>query len=157
MPTGETIEGVRIIFHREASGWWAESPDVEGWSVAGDTYAEIRRLVVDGVGFRPPSGGTMARTRPLGDEALSATQVEEEARFRKVEGAMLHVEDAARRLAETAEELRRDNDAPAYLVAALETAAGAVRADHQRLMKSVYWPAPIQTRPEYESRAKGTE
>jgi hypothetical protein len=88
---------------------------------------------------------------------LSATRAEEEARFRKVEGAMLHVEDAARRLAEVAEELKRDNDAPAYLVAALETAAGAVRADHQRLMKSVYWPAPIQTRPELGSRAKGTE
>lgn len=51
MPTGETIEGVRIIVHREPSGWWAESPDVEGWSVAGETYEEIRQLVVDGVGF----------------------------------------------------------------------------------------------------------
>lgn len=99
----------------------------------------------------------MARTRPTGDEPLSATQVEEEARFRKVEGAMLHVEDAARRLAETAEELKREDDAPAYLIAALETAAGAVRADHQRLMKSVYWPAPTQARPELESSAMGTE
>lgn len=54
----------------------------------------------------------MARTGPPGDEVLSATQAEEEARFRKVEGAMLHVEDAARRLAETAEELRRDKHAP---------------------------------------------
>lgn len=51
MPTGETIEGVRIILHREASGWWAESPDVEGWSVAGETYGETRLLAVDGVGF----------------------------------------------------------------------------------------------------------
>ena len=53
---------------------------------------------------------------------------------------MVHVEDAARRLAEAAAELKRD-DAPAHLVAALETAAGAVRADHKRLMKAVYWPA----------------
>ncbi len=72
--------------------------------------------------------------------AMTAQQAQEEAQFRKVEGAMLHVEDAARRLTEAAEELKRD-DAPAYLVAALETAAGAVRADHKRLMKSVYWPA----------------
>jgi hypothetical protein len=71
---------------------------------------------------------------------MTAQQAQEEARFRKVEGAMLHVEDAARRLAEAVEELKRE-DAPAYLVAALETAAGAVRADHKRLMKSVYWPA----------------
>jgi hypothetical protein len=66
-------------------------------------------------------------------------QAREEAQFRKVEGAMLHVEDAARRLTEAASELKKE-EAPAYLVAALETAAGAVRADHKRLMKSVYWP-----------------
>lgn len=71
---------------------------------------------------------------------MTNPQAREEARFRKVEGAMSHVEDAARRLTEAAEELKRD-DGPAYLVAALETAAGAVRADHKRLMKSVYWPA----------------
>jgi len=71
----------------------------------------------------------------------AAEQAREEARFRKVEGAMLHVEDAARRLAEVADELKQEG-APAHLLAALETAAGAVRADHKRLMKSVYWPAP---------------
>lgn len=71
---------------------------------------------------------------------MTEQQAREEAQFRKVEGAMLHVEDAARRLAEAAEELKRDA-APVYLIAALETAAGAVRADHRRLMKSVYWPA----------------
>ncbi len=54
---------------------------------------------------------------------------------------MLHVEDAARRLSEAAESLEKDGAAP-HLVAALETAAGAVRADHARLMKSVYWQAP---------------
>lgn len=71
---------------------------------------------------------------------MSSQQAKEEAQFRRVEGAMLHVEDAARRLAEVTEQLKRE-DAPAYLVAALETASGAVRADHKRLMKSVYWPA----------------
>lgn len=68
-------------------------------------------------------------------------QAREEEHFRKVEGAMLYIEDAARRLRETAEELKKE-EAPAYLVAALETAAGAARADHARLMKSVYWRAP---------------
>ena len=72
---------------------------------------------------------------------VSAKQAREEEHFRKVEGAMLYIEDAARRLRETAEELKKD-EAPAYLVAALETAAGAARADHARLMKSVYWRAP---------------
>jgi hypothetical protein len=65
-------------------------------------------------------------------------QRREEAHFRKVEGAMLHVEDAARRLDEAAKELKKDGAAP-HLVAALETAAGTVRADHSRLVKSVYW------------------
>ena len=71
---------------------------------------------------------------------MESQQARDEAQFRKVEGAMLHVEDAGRCLAAAAEDLKRD-DAPAYLVAALETAARAVRADHKRLMKSVYWPA----------------
>lgn len=71
----------------------------------------------------------------------AAQQVREEEHFRQVEGAMLHVEDAARRLSEAAEALKKDGAAP-HLVAALETAAGAVRADHARLMKSVYWQAP---------------
>jgi predicted Zn-dependent protease len=87
---------------------------------------------------------------------MIARQAEEEAQFRKVEGAMLHVEDAARRLAEAAEELKRD-EAPAYLVAALETAAGAVRADHKRLMKSVYWPAAPETQQELASASEGTQ
>ncbi|HET6571458.1 MAG TPA: hypothetical protein VFG58_08230 [Solirubrobacterales bacterium] len=70
----------------------------------------------------------------------AAEQRREEAHFRKVEGAMLHVEDAARRLDEAAKELKKDG-APPHLVVALETAAGAVRADHSRLVKSVYWGA----------------
>ena len=71
----------------------------------------------------------------------AAEQRREEAHFRKVEGAMLHVEDAARRLDEAAKELKKDGGPP-HLVAALETAAGAVRADHSRLVKSVYWGGP---------------
>jgi hypothetical protein len=78
---------------------------------------------------------------------MGSPQAKEEAQFRRVEGAMLHVEDAARRLGEIADELKRE-DAPAYLVAALETAAGAVRADHKRLMKSVYWPAATEAQQE---------
>lgn len=34
------METVRVIYHHEADGWWAESPDVEGWSAAGDSYPE---------------------------------------------------------------------------------------------------------------------
>ncbi len=42
---------IRVLYHQESQGWWAESPDVEGWTVAGETYEEVRRLVEDGVSF----------------------------------------------------------------------------------------------------------
>jgi len=42
---------VRILYHREARGWWAESPDIDGWSAAAETYDEVRRLAEDGIPF----------------------------------------------------------------------------------------------------------
>jgi predicted RNase H-like HicB family nuclease len=42
---------VRVIYHHEPEGWWAESPDLAGWSVAGSSYREVRFLVVEGVPF----------------------------------------------------------------------------------------------------------
>jgi predicted RNase H-like HicB family nuclease len=42
---------VRVLYHEEPQGWWAESPDISGWSVAGKTYEEVRRLAEDGVSF----------------------------------------------------------------------------------------------------------
>ena len=42
---------IRILYHQEPQGWWAESPDIDGWSVAGETYDEVRRLAEDGVSF----------------------------------------------------------------------------------------------------------
>lgn len=43
------MDVVRVIYHREADGWWAESPDVEGWSAAGDSYAEVVKLAEEGL------------------------------------------------------------------------------------------------------------
>jgi predicted RNase H-like HicB family nuclease len=45
------MKTVRVIYHHEADGWWAESPDVEGWSAAGDTYAEVVKLAEEGIPF----------------------------------------------------------------------------------------------------------
>lgn len=42
---------VRVLHHHEADGWWAESPDVEGWSAAGDSYAEVVKLAEEGISF----------------------------------------------------------------------------------------------------------
>ena len=45
------MDAVRIIYHHEADGWWAESPDLEGWSAAGDSYAEVVELAEEGIPF----------------------------------------------------------------------------------------------------------
>jgi predicted RNase H-like HicB family nuclease len=42
---------VRILYRQEPQGWWAESPEIDGWSVAGEIYEEVRRLAEDGVPF----------------------------------------------------------------------------------------------------------
>jgi predicted RNase H-like HicB family nuclease len=45
------METMCVIYHRESDGWWAESPDVEGWSAAGDSCAELFKLAVEGSSF----------------------------------------------------------------------------------------------------------
>jgi predicted RNase H-like HicB family nuclease len=47
----DRMETVRVIYHHETDGWWAESPDVEGWSAAGATYAEVAKLAGEGIPF----------------------------------------------------------------------------------------------------------
>jgi predicted RNase H-like HicB family nuclease len=47
----DRMETVRVIYHHETDGWWAESPDVEGWSAAGDSYAEVSKLAKEGIPF----------------------------------------------------------------------------------------------------------
>jgi predicted RNase H-like HicB family nuclease len=42
---------VRVIYHHEKDGWWAESPDVEGWSAAGESSAEVAKLAEEGIPF----------------------------------------------------------------------------------------------------------
>jgi predicted RNase H-like HicB family nuclease len=45
------METVRVIYHHEANSWWAESPDVEGWTALGDSYAEVVKLTEEGIPF----------------------------------------------------------------------------------------------------------
>lgn len=42
---------VRVLYHDEPEGWWAESPDIEGWTVAAETFEPVRQLAEDGVSF----------------------------------------------------------------------------------------------------------
>jgi predicted RNase H-like HicB family nuclease len=45
------MDTIRLIHHHEPHGWWAESPDIEGWSAAADTYEELHDLAEEGVRF----------------------------------------------------------------------------------------------------------
>lgn len=45
------MEPIRVIYHREPEGWWAESPDVKGWTAVGDSYAEVLKLAEEGIPF----------------------------------------------------------------------------------------------------------
>jgi predicted RNase H-like HicB family nuclease len=45
------MDTVRVIYHHEPDGWWAESPDIDGWSAAGGTYTEVVKLAEEGAPF----------------------------------------------------------------------------------------------------------
>jgi len=66
-----TTEPVRVIYHHEADGWWAESPDVDGWSAAGDTYAEVVKLATDGVPFALGQDAALEHYVPAGEQAVA--------------------------------------------------------------------------------------
>jgi len=42
---------IRVIYHHEPDGWWAESPDIRGWYAAGESYEEVHGLAEEGVRF----------------------------------------------------------------------------------------------------------
>lgn len=42
---------VFVIYHFEPEGWWAESPDVTGYTAAAHSLTELRELVLDGLRF----------------------------------------------------------------------------------------------------------
>ena len=45
------VDTIRVIYHQEPEGWWAESPDVDGWSAGGADYDEVHALAIEGVPF----------------------------------------------------------------------------------------------------------
>jgi predicted RNase H-like HicB family nuclease len=65
------METVRVIYHHEEDGWWAESPDLEGWSAAGDSYPEVRQLVVDGIPFALGHEAQLEHYVPAGERLVA--------------------------------------------------------------------------------------
>lgn len=46
------MASVDVIYHREPDGaWWADSPQVPGFVAGGDSLAEVRELVREGIPF----------------------------------------------------------------------------------------------------------
>jgi predicted RNase H-like HicB family nuclease len=45
------MDTIRVIYHHEDDGWWAESPDVERWTAAGGSFEEVAKLAEEGVRF----------------------------------------------------------------------------------------------------------
>lgn len=45
------VRGVHLVYHREDGTWWADSKDMPGFSAAGDTFTEVRKLAREGVRF----------------------------------------------------------------------------------------------------------
>jgi len=42
---------VRVIYHHEADGWWADSPEISGWTATAASVDELRSLAEEGVRF----------------------------------------------------------------------------------------------------------
>lgn len=61
------METVSVIYHHESDGWWAESPDVDGWSAAGETYAEIVKLATEGIPFALGNEAMLEHCVPAGE------------------------------------------------------------------------------------------
>jgi predicted RNase H-like HicB family nuclease len=62
------METIRVIYHHEKDGWWAESPDVESWSAAGDGYPEVRQLAVEGISFALQYDAQLEHYLPAGEQ-----------------------------------------------------------------------------------------
>ena len=61
------MEPIRVIYHHEPEGWWAESPDVAGWLAAGETYAEVVKLAEEGIQFALEREAELEHYVPAGE------------------------------------------------------------------------------------------
>lgn len=43
------LRTVRVRYHFEDEGWWADSEDLQGWTAAGSDYAGVREQVRAGI------------------------------------------------------------------------------------------------------------
>jgi predicted RNase H-like HicB family nuclease len=60
------MKTIHVIYHQEDEGWWAESPEVEGWSAAGASYEEVSQLVKEGIPFALGQDVALQHETPFG-------------------------------------------------------------------------------------------
>jgi predicted RNase H-like HicB family nuclease len=65
------MDSVRVIYHLEEDGWWAESPDVEGWSAAGESFPEVRALTDEGIPFALDRDVELEHYVPAGEQVAA--------------------------------------------------------------------------------------
>jgi predicted RNase H-like HicB family nuclease len=65
------METIRVIYHHESDGWWAESPDVEGWSAAGDSFPAVRELAIEGIPFALDADAEFEHFVPAGEQVAA--------------------------------------------------------------------------------------
>ncbi len=65
------METIRVIYHHEDGGWWAESPDVERWYAAGDAYAEVVKLAEEGIPFALGHDAELEHYVPAGERVAA--------------------------------------------------------------------------------------
>jgi predicted RNase H-like HicB family nuclease len=61
------MDTVRVIYHHESDGWWAESPDGASWSAAGDSYVEVVTLAEEGIPFALEREAKLEHYVPAGE------------------------------------------------------------------------------------------
>jgi len=65
------METIRVIYHHEDGSWWAESPDVERWYAAADTYAEVVALAEEGIPFALEGEAEIEHYVPAGEHVAA--------------------------------------------------------------------------------------
>lgn len=45
------VKSVKIVYHRDEGAWWADSPDMPGFSAVGDTFDDTRKLALENIPF----------------------------------------------------------------------------------------------------------
>jgi predicted RNase H-like HicB family nuclease len=45
------MDTVSVVYHHDPEAWWADSPDLPGWTATAETLDELRALADEGVRF----------------------------------------------------------------------------------------------------------